>query len=361
MTLLVALLGSTFFLSNAMKAEYSKKIKYTPDIVVTDTKAMRETSINREVVSNILAINGVSGALPRVYGSYYFTNADRIFTIVGVDEFETYADKNLNELLKSKSFEANSMLVSKELKELLKKSYYKDYFNFIRADGSLKKVTISDSFESEDTFHSKYMIVMSEQLAREIFSYTAYEATDIAVSVANRDEIGFIANKITTQLPNANVQLKEDLIVEYESLYNFKSGFFLTIFIISFFTYFIIIYDKMSGLSSEEKREVGVLKAIGWRVSDILNAKLYEGLLISLSAYILGIVLAFIYVYVLNAPLLKGIFLKNTELLQDYSLVFSVDYETLSLLFFLSVPLYIAATIIPSWRVATLEADEVMR
>jgi ABC-type lipoprotein release transport system permease subunit len=186
-------------------------------------------------------------------------------------------------------------------------------------------------------------------------------ATDIAVMVANSEEIGFVANKISTQLPNANIRLKKDLLVAYETQINFKSGFFLTIFIISFFTYFIIIYDKMSGLSSAEKHEVGILKAIGWRVSDILNAKLYEGLIISLSAYIFGVLISFIYVYFLDAPLLKNIFLISNPLLDDYELLFSIDYETLALLFFLSVPLYIAATIIPSWSVATLEADEVIR
>jgi len=358
MTLLVALLASTLFISNAMKSEYNTIINSYPDIVITNQKALRDTTINEDEVYKVLSIKGVSSAVARVWGHYYFLNGDEKFLILGRDEFETYSNPLLNA---SSNIAKDSMLVSKEVKKSLQKSYYTEYFNFIKADGSIKRLTIQKTLERSNFLENSALIIMNNDSAKEIFEYDDHEVTDLSVSVANKIEVAFIAAKLKILFPSARVSVKDDLRVMYENIYNLRSGFFLTIFIITFFTFFIIIYDKVSGLNSEQRREIGILKALGWRVGDVLNTRFYEGAMISLVSYILGIVLAFIYVYYFNAPYLKGIFLNNYDLLKDFRIVFNIDFETLALLFFLSVPIYIAATVIPSWRVATLEADEVMR
>jgi ABC-type lipoprotein release transport system permease subunit len=358
MTLLVALLASTLFISNAMKSEYNTIINSYPDIVITNQKALRDTTIDEDEAYKVLSIKGVSSVVPRVWGHYYFLNADTKFLIFGRDKFETYSNPLLNA---SSNITKDSMLISQGVKKSLHESYYDEYFNFIKADGSIKKLTIKATLKQSNSLENSSLIIMNTDSAKEIFQYKDNEVTDLGVSVANENEVAFVAGKIETLFPMARVSVKDDLRVKYENIYNLRSGFFLNIFTITFFTFFIIIYDKVSGLNSEQRREIGILKALGWRVGDILNARLYEGVIISLLSYTLGITMAFIYVNLFNAPYLKDIFLNNYDLMHDFRIVFSIDYETLALIFFLSVPIYIAATVIPSWRVATLEADEVMR
>ena len=122
------------------------------------------------------------------------------------------------------------------------------------------------------------------------------------------------------------------------------------------------MYDKSNGLSSEEKREIGILKAIGWRVEDILHAKFYEAFIISFFSFMIGIGLAFIYVFILKAPILGNIFSNESLLnISNFHLLVHMKFTYILLIFLLTVPIYIAATLVPSWRVATLDADEVMR
>ena len=344
-----------------MRAEYNQLIKNYPDIVLTNQRAMQDIPYNTDVVNRVLNLSGVSSAVGRVYGKYAFSQAETVFTLLGIDAFENYANSLLNKLKRKYSLEENSMLVSSSVAKILKQNYYKEYFNFIKEDGSTQKVKIAGTFYRPSNSADANLIVMPNDLVRKTFGFEQSEFTDISIMVQNKEEIGFIAEKLQEEFPNAKITLKEDLLREYENIYNFRSGFFLTVFIIAFFTFFIIIYDKLSGPNSAQKREIGILKAIGWRVEDILKAKLYEAILISMSAYTFGMILALLYVYLFKAPYLKAIFLNNYTLLSDYRLMFHIDIQTVVLLFFVSVPLYIAATIIPSWRVATLDADEVMR
>ncbi|MCF6173346.1 MAG: ABC transporter permease, partial [Campylobacteraceae bacterium] len=78
-------------------------------------------------------------------------------------------------------------------------------------------------------------------------------------------------------------------------------------------------------------------------------------------SFITAICLSMFYVYFSNAPLLRDIFIGYSSLKPKFELPFSFDFQTFAIIFFLTVPIYIAATIIPSWRVASLDADEVMR
>ncbi|WP_228135574.1 ABC transporter permease [Halarcobacter anaerophilus] len=209
--------------------------------------------------------------------------------------------------------------------------------------------------ESNDT------ILLPKELAMEVFGMEENKATDIVVKVANPEEIFTVASKIKLLYPDTRVITNKELEISYQNIFDYKGGVFLALFIVSIFTFFIIIYDKASGLSSEEKKEIGILKAIGWRVEDVLKEKFYESFIISFISYILGIFIAFTFVYIFNAPLLRDIFTGYSQLKTSFELPFVLDFNTLFLVFFLSVPIYIAATIVPSWRSATIETDKVIR
>ena len=308
-----------------------------------------------------MGITGVNSSVARVWGYYYFENAGVNFSVVGIDEYEEQYKNTLNRVAKTLDFSTSSMIVGIGVKKSMNNSYYKEYFNFIKPDGTLKKVNISGVFDGDTQLESNDMIVMSKDNARDVFDIDEDKATDIVVKVANVDEIATVASKIKLMYPDTRVITKDDLKISYQNIFDYKSGVFLSLFIISLFTFFIIIYDKASGLSSEEKREIGILKAIGWRVDDVLKEKFYESFIISFFAYLLGILLSFAFVYIFKAPLMQNIFTGYSQLKTSFDLPFVFDIQTLALVFFLSVPIYVAATIIPSWRSATLEADEVIR
>jgi len=362
---LTSLLASIFFISNSIKYELNTTLKTLPQITIQKLKAGRHYDMNLSDVDEILNIAGVSDAIPRVWGYYYFANMGTNFSIIGIDEFENQYTQTLVDATKTNDFikalDENSMIVGEGVKKALEENYYKKYFNFIKPDGTFKKVNIGGVFKSSTNLESNDIILLPKQIALEIFGMEEDKITDIVVKVANPEEIPTIASKIRIIFPDARVITNKDLEISYQNIFDYKSGIFLTLFIVSLFTFFIIVYDKASGMSSEEKREIGVLKALGWKIEDVLKEKFYESFIISFLGYIIGILIALSFVYILNAPLLSNIFTGYSELKTDFELPFVIDYNTLFLIFFLTVPIYIASTIIPSWRSATIETDKVLR
>lgn len=119
--------------------------------------------------------------------------------------------------------------------------------------------------------------------------------------------------------------------------------------------------DKASGLSAGEKQEIGILKAIGWETSDIIEMKFWEGAVVSLTAFFTGVILAYLHVFFLSSvvfePALKG----WSTLYPQFRLTPFIDVGQLTTLFFLTVVPYTAATIVPVWRAATIDPDTAMR
>jgi len=361
-TLLVFLLSSLFFITTSIEHELNARIATMPDMVVKNYKAGIVTTTDEKTLQKLLEIDGITSGRTRIYGNYSFTPQKRNFEIVGVDLFEDQDDPLITHALREYDLNDSAMLVSKNVAKSMKKAYYTDYFNFILPSGKLDKVMLGGTFATKGRGDRKDLILMTKEGARKVFGFASDEASDIALDVANRGELAFLAEKIRLMLPNAKVITRDDLKLEYKNIFDYYGGIFLALFVIALFTFFIIVYDKANGLSSEEKREIGILKAIGWRIEDVLAAKFYEAGIIAFFSFVSGVLLAALYVFVFKAPILADIFLHDTHLrASTFMLAPHIDYAYILLIFLLSVPLYIAAILIPSWRVATLDADEVMR
>lgn len=362
-SLLVFIISSIFQISNGLRNEALSTVSSLPEITVQQIENGRMAQINNNKIDELLQIDGISYVNTRIWGYYYFPNKDVYFTIVGIDQFEEQYKSIWKKISSKHNFYDmnNSVIIGSGVSKLLKESYFDSSFNFILKDGKTKHVEILDTFDRDTTLETNDIILMSKTLAYEILDVNKTMATDIVVKVKNINEIGPIATKIKNLYPDCKVTTRDDLKRSYEQMFNYKSGIFLALFVISLFTFFIIIYDRSSTLLSEEKQEIGILKAVGWSTNDILKWKFYESSIISVFSFCFGLILSFLYVYIFKAPLLKDLFLGFSNMKPDFNLPFVLNLELIIIIFLICVPIYIAATIFPSWRASLREADEVLR
>ena len=123
---------------------------------------------------------------------------------------------------------------------------------------------------------------------------------------------------------------KENLKKEYENMFNYKGGIFLVLFIVVIFTFVLILYQRYSMISSNDKKEIGILKAVGWSIKDIIKLKIFENFIIGFMAFIIGIIISYIFVFILNAPILKNIFIGFSNIQNDFVLNTNIEITTIN-------------------------------
>ena len=106
---------------------------------------------------------------------------------------------------------------------------------------------------------------------------------------------------------------------------------------------------------------MGMLKAVGWETSEVIVMKSWEGIVISLTAFLAGVLLAYVHVFFSSATLFEPVLKGWAVLYPRFQLVPFIDPYQVATLFFLTVVPYTVATIIPSWSAATIDPDTIMR
>jgi ABC-type lipoprotein release transport system permease subunit len=229
------------------------------------------------------------------------------------------------------------------------------------ARGEYVSFEVARVFSSESELVSADLIEMHPEDLRSLFGMPEGFYTDITLKVRNPKEVTVVADKIRRLFPDTRPILRDEILRTYDSLFDWRSGLLLVIFAGAVTAFIIFAWDKATSLSLEERREMGVLKAVGWETSEVIAMKSWEGIVISLAAFLAGVLAAYLHVFVSSATLFEPVLKGWAVLYPRYDLVPHIDPYQLLALFFLTVVPYTVATVVPSWNAATVDPDLIMR
>ena len=103
------------------------------------------------------------------------------------------------------------------------------------------------------------------------------------------------------KFPDTRAITRDEILKTYSAVFDWRGGIIIAILAGAVLAFLIFAWDKAAGLSAEEKREIGILKAIGWETADVLQMKFWEGLVVSLSAFLAGVILAYLHIFFSSA------------------------------------------------------------
>jgi ABC-type lipoprotein release transport system permease subunit len=349
-TVIVFLLASVMLYTHALRHEAAQLLKNSPEVIVQRMVAGRHDLIPPGYIEKIGRIRGVQQIEGRLWGYYYdpIVRANYTFMVPSLEahSFGQVAD---GKIAIGAAVARERGLVPGNLISI--RSYTGRLFTF--------EVAAVLPYDAE--LVSADLFLVSEADYRAFFAIPAGHYTDIALSVANPQEVRNIATKLADALPDARLILREEVLRTYESIFNWREGIVLVLLSGSILAFAIFAWEKASGLSAEEKREIGILKAIGWETGDVLKMKFWEGALVSLTAFLLGYVAAYVHVFHFSSMLFEPVLKGWSVLYPHFELVPVVDGFQVATLFFFTVFPYTVATIVPIWRAAITDPDAVMR
>jgi ABC-type lipoprotein release transport system permease subunit len=344
-TLVVFLLASVMFYTYSLKKEASIILKEAPEMIVQRTVAGRHELMPIEYMDPLEDIPGVSSVKARLWGYYYDQISGANYTLM-VSEAETLS--------------AGTIAIGEGISRA-RLATEGDTIEFRTYKGIILELEVKRLLSSESALISSDLILVSEEDFRNLFGVSKEYATDLSLKVRNVRELPTIAVKIAEFYPDTRQILRDDILRTYDAVFSWRGGLLIVILVGALLAFIILAWDKASGLSAEARREIGILKAIGWETSDVILMKFWEGLVVSLSSFLAGLVLGYVHVFFTSAKLFEPVLKGWSVLYPRFRVTPFIDGGQIASLFFFAVIPYTVATIIPAWRAAIVDPDSVMR
>ncbi len=353
----ISVLASILLLTHSLRVEATRILRDAPDVVVQRLLAGRHDLVDTGWAGPMREMPGVGEVKPRYWGYYYDALTGANYTILGVDRD---GPSNLELLEGSLPSRPRACAIGRGVSDSRRVGIGDE---LILVDGRNIGVAfdVVGVFRSESDILTNDLVVLGGDDVIEFFGFPEGRATDIAVQVFNEKEVATVAAKIKRLYPAARPITKSEILRTYDAVFSWRSGMMLTVFFSALIAFCILAWDKATGISAEEKREIGILKAIGWDTSDVLELKFWEGFVLSVTSFVLGLIVAFAHVYRFGASWLAPVIQGWSVLFPEFRLIPYVDLYQVFVMGFLTVVPYIASTVIPSWKTAITDPEEVMR
>jgi predicted lysophospholipase L1 biosynthesis ABC-type transport system permease subunit len=345
LTLIVFLLASLAFLRSSVRLEVAAVLRDAPDLVVQQLVAGRQELVPQTAVAAVRAIPGVTRAQGRLWGYYYDSAGGANYTLV-VPPLGPPIDGET----------AIGSGVSRS-----RQGYGRDVLAFRSYGGAAVLLTVKAILPETADSIAGDLVLVSERDFRTLFALPTDVVNDIVVYLAPDADPAAVRQQALRVLPGARVVTRQEMLATAASFLDWRRGLTAIIVVAMALALGIVAADKPSALSVEEQREMGILRALGWSKTEVLIAKTWESLSVSITALLVGMLMAYAHIYLWQAALFAPVLRGWAVLTPNLHLVPSLDIPFLAAIAASTILLPAAGTLFAAHRPASGDPDAVIR
>lgn len=273
-SLIVFLLASVMLFTQSLRREAALVLAESPEIILQRQIAGRHDLMPIEYLERIGRIRGVSAQYGRLWGYFYDPAVRANYTLMvpppGSPEYREPAPGEV--VIGAGIARTRGLAVG-------------DYLSLRSARGEPFAFRIAATLSHATELVSTDLMLLGADDFRRFFDFPADRVTDIVLQVRNPREVRNVAEKLSLALPDTRPILRDEILRTYDAVFGWRQGLVFVLMGGTVLAFVIFAWDRASGLSGEERREIGILKSIGWETGDVLRMKFWEGAILSLTAF----------------------------------------------------------------------------
>lgn len=341
-----------------IKFQYANILKEGGDLYVSRDNYGSNAPIELSLSQRFQVIQGVTRVVPRVIGRTYVKG--KFMAVLGISSSSIPSSIQL--VLGREPKAKGEVILGQRASEYLNLKVG-SRFSIDRNPGQILQIV--GLFRSTFTIWDADLLIMNFEDAGDLFGIRD-EATDFLIYT--RPGYGQIVDKII-QIPQEEEAAQPPLRVQTRDLidrysqrgFNIKAGVFAAFYTIVF-GLAIASIGVLSGFGQmERKREIAVMKALGWQTQEVLEMVALENLILSLISVPLIIGAATGWVHFFNGAGIAKFFIAGIDLIMPFSVPSRIFPIPFVLTVMMALILTMVGAIYSTWRTAIIPPAEAMK
>jgi ABC-type lipoprotein release transport system permease subunit len=371
LTIIIAIVSGFTFFMEGVEHDALLAVKHSPDILLQQQVGGRTESMYFNRYDNLLQeIDTVKAYFPRSWGYINFpdpknNDKTKAFVVMGLEPNHIKAGRLIDAAI-----ETGRALIDKDVRKgIIGKAMAKAFkcrvgdTILVSSPGLRDPIPIEvvGIFTSEVQIYTADLLLTDRWTANEILGFLDEdECSDIVIFLKNPAMADVVAQKILSKVSGARPMTRALMQSLTEQSFGQKSGFFHLLWFILLVNVIIIAWSLLGQISFNLKKEIGILKAVGWDTGDIMALKTFETLVIAFLSVLSGLLIGILYM-VIDAPGLKRFVIGWADIYPDFPVPLYIEWTTVALIVMLGILPLMAGTIVPIWRIGTIDPDEAIR